>query len=112
VLKPGQSVYFPPGTIHFVFRVRSRQTLALGGHVLQWSGIARWMQVLLAQIRNPGITNEDMKSTAPNYVRVVAKLVSAKVEEGGVEELGGEAAVADFFASVKVRSSRPFESDC
>jgi hypothetical protein len=112
VLKPGQSVFFPSGTIHFVFRVRSRQTLALGGHVLQWSGIQRWMQVLLAQMRNPAITNEDMKSTAPRHVRVVAKLVSAKVEEGGVEELGGEAAVADFFASVKVRSSRPFETDC
>ncbi|KAB5526462.1 hypothetical protein GE09DRAFT_662048 [Coniochaeta sp. 2T2.1] len=88
VLKPGQSVFFPSGTIHFVFRVRSRQTLARGGHVLQWSGIQRWMQVLLAQMRNPAITNEDMKSTAPKHVRIVAKLVSAKVEEGGVEERG------------------------
>lgn len=111
VLKPGQSLYFPPGTIHFVFRVPSRQTLALGGHVLQWSGIQRCMQVLLAQMRNPAITNEDMKSTAPDHVRVIAKLVSAKVKEGGVVELGGEAAVANFFALVKVRSSRPFETD-
>ncbi|KAK3936722.1 ATP synthase subunit alpha [Diplogelasinospora grovesii] len=107
VLKPGKSVFFPPGTIHFVFRVRSRQTLALGGHVLQWSGIQRWMQVLLAQMRNPAITNENMKSTAPKHVRVVANLVSAKVEEGGVEELGGEAAVADFFASVKKADFSP-----
>ncbi|KAH8907729.1 hypothetical protein BR93DRAFT_562296 [Coniochaeta sp. PMI_546] len=52
----------------------SRQTLALGGHVLQWSGIQRWMQVLLAQMRNPDITNEDMTSTAPKHVRVIAKL--------------------------------------
>ena len=69
------------------------------------------MQILLAQMSNPDITNEDMKATAPNHVRVVANLVSAKVEEGGVEELGGEATVTGFFASVKVRSSRPFETD-
>ncbi|KAK3935361.1 hypothetical protein QBC46DRAFT_367640 [Diplogelasinospora grovesii] len=112
VLKPGKSLYFPPGTIHFVFRVRSRQTLALGGHVLQWSGIQRWMQVVLAQMRNPAITNEDMKSTAPKLVRVVAKLVSTRVEESGVEEVGGEAAVADFFASVKVILSRPCKTEC
>jgi hypothetical protein len=44
--------------------------------------------------------------------RVVAKLVSTRVEEGGVEELGGEAAVADFFASVKVILSRPSKTEC
>lgn len=92
----GQTYLLSSGTIHFVFRVRSCQTLALGGHVLQWSGNQRWVQVLLAHMRNPDIANKGMKSTAPNHVRVVAKLVSAKVEEGGVEELGGEAAIADF----------------
>ncbi|KAK7225164.1 hypothetical protein V2G26_013167 [Clonostachys chloroleuca] len=35
VLKPGQTVYFPSGTIHGVFRLRGEQTLALGGHILQ-----------------------------------------------------------------------------
>ncbi|OIW30048.1 hypothetical protein CONLIGDRAFT_576487 [Coniochaeta ligniaria NRRL 30616] len=108
VLKPGQSVFFMPGTIHFVLRVRERQTLALGGHILQWSDIRRWMKVVLAQTRNPAITNEDMKRSAPKYVRAVAKLVKARVEEGEVEQLGGEAAVTQFFASVKVRLARTF----
>jgi hypothetical protein len=36
-----------------------------------------------------------MKSTTPNHLRMVLKLVSAKVDKDGVEELGGEAAVAD-----------------
>ncbi|KAK3390610.1 hypothetical protein B0H63DRAFT_539001 [Podospora didyma] len=35
VLKPGQTVFFESGTIHFVFRTQAPQTLALGGHVLQ-----------------------------------------------------------------------------
>ncbi|KXX81132.1 ATP synthase subunit alpha [Madurella mycetomatis] len=110
VLKPGQSVFFLPGTIHFVFRVRDCQTLALGGHILQWSGIKGWMQVVLAQIRNPAITNEDMKRSAPNLVHAVAKLVAAKVKEGGVEELGSEVAVREFFESVKVRLSQSSET--
>ncbi|SPO02465.1 uncharacterized protein DNG_05138 [Cephalotrichum gorgonifer] len=102
VLKPGQSFYFKPGTIHFVFRVQGlAQTLALGGHTLQWTGIERWMQVLLAQMKNPAITNEDMNWSAPKLVRIIAKLVTARVEEGEVEELGGEATVMRFFASVK-----------
>ncbi|KAH8756066.1 hypothetical protein F5883DRAFT_686224 [Diaporthe sp. PMI_573] len=101
VLKPGQSIFFLPGTIQFVFRVRGYQTLALGGHILQWSGIVQWMQVVMAEIRNPAITNEDMKWSAPKLVRVVTTLVKTKAEEGGLEELGGAAAVESFFASVK-----------
>jgi hypothetical protein len=103
ILKPGQSFFFMPGTIHFVFRVREHQTMALGGHVLQWSDIRRWIRVVLTQKKNSAITNEDMRQSAPKYVRAVAKLVNARVEEGEVEQLGGEAAVSQFFASVKVR---------
>lgn len=60
------------------------------------------MQVMLAQIKNSAITNEDMKRSAPKYVLAVAKLVKARAEEGEVEQLGGGAAVTQFFASVKV----------
>ncbi|KAK3364015.1 hypothetical protein B0T25DRAFT_57010 [Lasiosphaeria hispida] len=107
VLQPGQSLFIVPGTIHFVFRVRDGQTLALGGHILQWSDVRRWMQVVLAQARHPAITNEDVKHSAPNLVHVVAQLVKARVKEGEVEQLGGEAAVTQFFASVKEFGERP-----
>jgi len=100
-LRPGETVFFPSGTIHCVFRERDRQTLAFGGHLLQWSGIQRWIQVVLAELKNPATTNEEMKTTAPKLVGVVATLVEAKVKEGRVEELGGEAAVRGFFESVK-----------
>ncbi|KAK4463628.1 ATP synthase subunit alpha [Cladorrhinum samala] len=103
LLRPGETVFFGPGTIHSVFRERDRQTLAFGGHVLQWSGIQRWIQVVLDELNNPATTNEDMKTTAPKLAGVVATLVEAKVKEGRVEELGGEAAVKGFFESVKVR---------
>ncbi len=105
LLQPGQTVFFGPGTIHFVFRARDHQTLALGGHVLQWSGIQRWIQVVLAELNNPATTNEEMKTTAPKLVGVVATLVKAKVKEGRIEELGGKAAVRGFVESVKVRKN-------
>ncbi|KAK3901961.1 hypothetical protein C8A05DRAFT_15915 [Staphylotrichum tortipilum] len=103
ILKPGQTVFFPPGTIHFVFRVRHHQTLALGGHILQWSSIQRSIQVMLWELKNPSTTNEEMKMTAPKLVRTVAKLVRARVSEAGAEALGGEDAVKRFSASVEVR---------
>ena len=97
ILKPGQTVFFGPGTIHFVFRVRNCQTLAFGGHVLQWSGIRRWIQIVLAELENSAITNEGMR-TARKLVGVVAKLVKAKMEMAGAGPLGGEDSVAGFFA--------------
>jgi hypothetical protein len=106
ILKPGQTVFFPPGTIHFVFRVRDHQTLALGGHVLQWSSIQHWIQVVLWELKKPATTNEEMKMTAPKLVHTVAELVRAKVNNVGVQELGGEDAVKVFFESVKVRMIR------
>jgi hypothetical protein len=51
------------------------------------------MQLVLTQTRNPAITNEDMKQSPPKLVHVVAGLVGARVEEGEVEQLGGEAAI-------------------
>ncbi|CAK7203698.1 hypothetical protein SEUCBS139899_006441 [Sporothrix eucalyptigena] len=110
ILEPGQTIFFNSGTVHFVFRLRSEPTLALGGHVLQWSGIERWLSVVAAQMQNPHITNEDMEWSAPKYVRVVARLVEARLARGSrdrgslnqgngdagddiLAEMGGEAAV-------------------
>jgi len=44
VLTPGQAVFLNPGTIHLVFRIRGEQTLALGGHILQWPGVEQWLE--------------------------------------------------------------------
>jgi hypothetical protein len=103
VLTRGQTVFFNSGTIHFVFRILGEPTLALGGHILQWSGIKQWVRVVMDQMKNPHITNEDMVWSAPRYIRVVAELVANRVKNGRVEELGGKTAVDGFFAMVKVR---------
>ncbi|KAK0723570.1 hypothetical protein B0T26DRAFT_611926, partial [Lasiosphaeria miniovina] len=75
VLSPGQTVFFPSGTIHFVFRVQGEQTFALGGHILQWSSVDRWLEVVIAQMKNPEITNEDIEQSASKYVCIVKELL-------------------------------------
>ncbi|KAL8379117.1 hypothetical protein RB599_008781 [Gaeumannomyces hyphopodioides] len=101
ILSPGHTVFFPSGTIHFVFRVQGVQTFALGGHILQWSGIKRWLKVVFAQLKNSEITNENMASNAPKHVQVVKRLVANRIKAGRVEEMGGRDAVARLSALLK-----------
>ncbi|KAF4954205.1 hypothetical protein FGADI_5418 [Fusarium gaditjirri] len=95
ILEPQQTVYFPPGTIHFVFRSPNVQTLAIGGHVLQWSGIRRWLHVIKQQELDPSTTNEHVDIDSSKFWRTpILELVRKRVQEGAVQLLGG-ADVAD-----------------
>jgi len=102
VLTPGKTVFFPSGTVHFVFRLRHGQTLALGGHILQWNGVERWINVVREQMRSPHITNEDVEWSAPKYVKVIADLVKNRVTNGRVAELGGKEMADRFLKLVEV----------
>lgn len=72
VLRPGQTVYFPAGTVHFVFRHRAAgQTLAFGGHVLRKSTVHLWLQCIMQEKINPAITNEELTSAARRSIAQV-----------------------------------------
>src|SRR6266566_9737992 len=75
ILRQGDTVFFTSGTIHFVFRTRERQTFALGGHILQWSGIVEWAENVVVQIRSTNIINEALDEV-PKIVRKVKRLVT------------------------------------
>ncbi len=105
VLSVGETVFFPPGTIHLVFRIQGVQTYAQGGHILQWSNLVRWLEVVIAQMQNQDSTNEEMASSAPQLVHLVKGLVENRIKAGRVEELGGRDAVDRFFALVEVADS-------
>jgi hypothetical protein len=108
VLSPGQTVFFPSGTVHFVFRARGEQTFALGGHILQWSSIDRWLEVVVAQMKNPKITNEDMERDASKYVQIVKGLVENRIQAGREEEVGGRDVIDRFSFLVEVSQLRMF----
>ncbi|KAJ0100709.1 hypothetical protein J7T55_008970 [Diaporthe amygdali] len=89
VLRPGWTVFSPSGTIHFLFRPEGVQTLALGGHILQWTGISLWLDVVGEQLKYAGATGEDVGQYAKS-ISVVMYLVLKKVKSGGPDELGGK----------------------
>lgn len=98
ILKPGQTVFFPSGTVHFVFRLQAAQTLALGGHLLQWTALERWVQVILWQLKNPNITNEDLGKAPLKYIRSARKLVENRMANSRVTSMGGMPSVTRFLA--------------
>lgn len=98
ILKPGQTVFFPSGTVHFVFRLHAEQTLALGGHLLQWTALERWVQIILWQLKNPNITNEDLGTAPLKYIRSARKLVEHRMANWRVTTMGGMPTVTRFMA--------------
>ena len=104
VLIPGQTVFIPSGVVHFVFRLTGQnlQTSGLGGHILQWSSLDVWMDVILCQLRFPTTTIEKVRATISKYVDVVVKLVSQRQRCSRVDELEGEETVSRFFALYEV----------
>lgn len=112
MLTPGKKVFFPSGTVHFVFRQRNCQTLALGGHVLQWNGLEPWITVVREQMQSPHITNEDVEWSAPKYVRVITDLVKDRVNNGRVAEIGGQEVVDRFLGQVEVNLNRSVHAGC
>ncbi|KAK8029399.1 hypothetical protein PG993_010690 [Apiospora rasikravindrae] len=79
ILKPGQTVFFPSGTIHSVFRIRQTQTLGLVGHILQWSGLEQWIDVVRKQADAPNSTNEDMTDVC-KWFPVIEDLVRKRLK--------------------------------
>lgn len=102
ILKPGQTVFFPSGTVHFVFRLHAEQTLALGGHLLQWTALERWVQIILWQLKNPNITNEDLGTAPLKYIRSARKLVEHRMANWRVTTMGGMPTVTRFMALATV----------
>ncbi|EME81891.1 uncharacterized protein MYCFIDRAFT_89959 [Pseudocercospora fijiensis CIRAD86] len=102
VLKPGQTVYFPAGTVHMVFRLPSAgHTLAFGGHVLRCSNIVHWVKTLIEERDHPNITNEDLLDSSSGYLARVERFVTRALENGTAEKWGGKESIAKFLTLKK-----------
>lgn len=97
VLKPGQTVYFPAGTVHFVFRLPAAgNTLAFGGHILRCSNIVHWVKTLIEERDQKEVTNEDLTNSAPGYLARVEKFVNQAKINGTMDKWGGEESIGEF----------------
>lgn len=53
VLRPGDAVYMPPGTVHMAFRQsQGKQTLGFVGHVLRRSELVQWLGILELEVKD------------------------------------------------------------
>lgn len=97
VLKPGQTVFFPAGTVHMVFRLRAAgDSLSFGGHVLRCSNIVHWVKTLLEEHESPNIVNEDLSEAALSYLDRVERFVDQAKKLGQEEKWGGAQSIAEF----------------
>jgi hypothetical protein len=97
ILKPGQTVYFPAGTVHMVFRLKAAgNSLAFGGHILRCSNIVHWVTTLLEEHANQNIVNEDLGDAAVGYLERVEKFVDQARKQGAERKWGGEESVREF----------------
>lgn len=97
VLKPGQTVYFPAGTVHFVFRLPSAgHTLAFGGHILRCSNLVHWVKTLIEERDEKNITNEDLTDSSSGYLHRTERFVRKALTNGTAQKWGGEQAIDEF----------------
>ncbi|PGG95201.1 hypothetical protein AJ80_10004 [Polytolypa hystricis UAMH7299] len=98
VLQPGQTILFNSGAIYFSFGASKGQYLVLSGHILQWSNIGQWLEVIIAQIKNPDIAKEGMRSVTAKYVKVVADLIH---QCKGISQIGDEGTVKRLLDNIR-----------
>lgn len=77
VLRPGEAVYMPPGTIHTVFRRPSgTHSLAFAGNILRRTALDKWLQLLDQEVADVVDDCEDVKDGA-GYEHIIPALCGA-----------------------------------
>lgn len=110
MLRPGNTVYMPPGTVHLVFRQpQGVQTLGMAGHVLRRSAdLDLWLEVLYEECERVGdkAFGEDHRFVVPPIMKTVKSLLSKRlVAEGDIERLGGQEKI-DMAKKIATKISR------
>ncbi|QIW99391.1 hypothetical protein AMS68_004909 [Peltaster fructicola] len=104
VLRPGDTVYFPAGTVHFVYRhPNAGHTLAFGGHVLRCSTIVQWINAIRQESINPEVTNEELTTAAFGFLKQVGVFVKQALASADHEQIarwGGRESI-EMFLSLK-----------
>jgi hypothetical protein len=104
VMREGDNVMLEPVLVHFVSRLSDAEdTLILGGHFWRWSSINDCMRVTISQLRFLGTTNEDVRRTAPEYVRLIKTLVDRETSVERRTLMGGDEGIKTFYELYEVR---------
>ncbi|RSL44680.1 hypothetical protein CEP54_014581 [Fusarium duplospermum] len=80
ILHPGQTAYFPSGTIHFVIRLVEEPTLAVTGDALLWSCNLQWLHIMRRQELDQSGANSDVtEKSAKKWASSLRKLVNQRI---------------------------------
>lgn len=102
VLRPKQTIWFPPGTVHAVVRVEI--TVSITGHILRSCDITIWLEVLETQRDDPEITNEYMKDDSNlRMLKSALKIIEKRIQRCDVDAIGGLKEAEGNVATIEVR---------
>ncbi|SMR58962.1 unnamed protein product [Zymoseptoria tritici ST99CH_1E4] len=105
VLRSGDAVYMPPGTVHIVWRLpQGGQTMGMAGHILRRGHLDGWLEMLRKEL-----ANLIKRGGAPGYdtvvrplMRGVKQLVESLKDKRDVERLGGADKLASALKTIAV----------
>ena len=105
VLRPGDALYMPSGTVHFVLRrPRGKQTLGFAGHVLRNQDLKRWLATLSIELSAETQLKDDDRApydlVLPPLLREVRVLIAAVRSAGHEARFGGEHKLAEALSLV------------
>ncbi|SMY28180.1 unnamed protein product [Zymoseptoria tritici ST99CH_1A5] len=104
VLRAGDAVYMPPGTVHIVWRLsEGGQTLGMAGHVLRRDHVDSWLEMLQREMANKMQRNdaEAYGTVVPPLVRAVKSLIESLRDKADIERLGGARKLASAMETIK-----------
>lgn len=93
VLRPGDAVYMPPGTIHFVFRrPGGGQTMGLASQMLRRADAVSWLQHLKIELeyaQKEALEEAPYVHVVPAMVQGFFHLINSALGQGDYEKFGG-----------------------
>ncbi|KXT18017.1 hypothetical protein AC579_9607 [Pseudocercospora musae] len=97
VIRPGESLYMPPGTIHTVFRrPQGTQTLGMAGHILRRSTDQEsWLNFLHQELQKDlrlkrDFANDYEMYVVPPLMERLGHLIEVAKKDGTVDRFGGQ----------------------
>jgi hypothetical protein len=101
VLRPKQTIFFPPGTIHAV--VRLEDTFSITGHLLRWFDIKIWLEILEEERDDSDITNEYMSDDSILRLLEGALIrIRSRIKRQDTEAMGGSEEAKDMVKTIEV----------
>lgn len=78
VLRKGDTIFFPPGTIHYVFRLpEGEQTFTASGHLVRRTNITQWLRLMSKNIEDAITAGavSDMANIVPHLLEGLERLL-------------------------------------